>query len=204
MKNQKGNKSKKMEKCDSISSLHWSQVLCCLWYITMGIISASALPIGIVSLHVCPIHILPIWLIFHGIISVSYYGNALYSFSLMPLEVRSLKDRYMSLRETIDTLSSELDGERQREARGSIGHDRVLEMTVRDMEHDSPHKPFRAMPHEWMSLIFFLAFVFSMICGIIILSMHTFCQRWTYAYAVSLCIVTCVIFFFQTCKHIYM
>lgn len=194
-------KENQMEKCDPISL---PQVFMCVWYVIMGIISTSSLPIGIVSLHVCNIHVLPTWLIFHGVISVAYYGNAIYSFALLPHEVRSLKNRYMSLRESIDILSNELGGHQARRDRWNRGadEDRFLEMTVRDMEND--HRPFRATPHEWASFIFFLVFVFSMICGITIISLHTFCQRWTYAYAVSLCIVTCVIFFFQMCKTTYL
>lgn len=182
----------------SLSQQHWSGIFNCMWYITMGIVSTSALPIGIVSLHRCPIHILPLWLTFHGIISIMYYGNALYHFSLMPLEVRSLKDRYLSLRETIN-----IEQRQSRHETTNPTHDHLLDMTVRDMENDSVHKPFHATPQEWLSFIFFLIFVISIICGIVVLSLHPFCQRWTYAYAVSLCIVTCVVFFFQTCRHIY-
>lgn len=180
----------------TFSQQHWFNLV---FYITMAVLSTSALPVGIMSLHTCSIHILPIWLIFHGIISMAYYGNALYHFSLIPVEVRSLKDRYMSLRDNIS-----VNGEGIHHENRNATHDHFMEMTVRHMENDSVHKPFKLTSHEWMSFVFFLVFTTSLMCGIVMTSLHPFCQQWTYTYAVSLCIVTCVIFFFQACKTTYM
>lgn len=186
-----------------------------IWYVGIAVFSIVALPFGLMSLQICGLHILPIWLAFHGVLSLVYYANSVYTYITMGVEVEALREEYKSLRENIRGLWNALEDNGNDASRcenvalpsqDTMADDDdhvdslICSAVYHNIESESVHKPFKTTWDEIITILYLTIFLLSTVIGVIVVSLTKFCQQWIYIYSIVLIVLKCSVFFFKGCK----
>ncbi len=167
-------------------------VTMCMWHILYAAVSVVALPLGLVFLHSChPVH-LPAWLIFHGVLSITYYANAVHFHWSLPHCLRQLKEEYETLRQTLCQLSHHLG--QPMKADDDIDPDPSMYQGENRGGRGCDAKKL-ATSTKLMAVTFTISYCASFLCGCVIVALHEFCVKWVYLYAVSFSTVSLVTFY---------
>ena len=178
-----------------MQQLKWAEAMTWVWYISFATASASALPVGAAFFKSCSSYLLPIWLMFHGVISLLYYGNAFYLCLVIPHEVKKLRYEYAMLLDT------------GREISHSLGHtngyrfDNIPENDFGGPFEERSERKINISVYEWISVVFALVYAISIVTGTLIVAIIGFCLQWVVVYGICLCVITAAVFLLRFCRE---